>query len=180
MPKEIWKDIYEFEEYGISNRGRVINHITDRIKTPSVNQHGIPHVLFVKDRIQYRRTVALLVANAFLPRYREELDNYPDHFDTPINLNGDRLDNCVENLMWRPRWFVVKYHQQMKNGPRTNYPSRPIMDEDTEEIYSSQWEAATKLGLLEGDIVVAVFNKEAVFPGGYRFCFVKNDLVDIN
>jgi len=174
MRKETWLNIYGFENYAVSDMGRIINTVTDLIKTPTMNQQGIPSVLFVKDRIQHRRSVAVLVAEAFLEPHMNKW------FDTPTNINGDRLDNCVDNLMWRPRWFAVKYHQQMKNGPRTNYSSRPIMDEDTEEIYSSQWEAATKLGLLEGDIVVAVFNKEAVFPGGYRFCFVENDLVDIN
>ena len=60
-----------------------------------------------RDQEQYKRSVALLVAKAFLKQPSE-------FFDTPINLNGDRLDNQVINLMWRPRWFAIKYNRQFR------------------------------------------------------------------
>ena len=173
-PREEWKVVEEFPDYAVSNRGEVIRTARNIPMSQPLNQQGIPYVRFYLHSRQIVRSVAVLVAAAFLEPHEHEW------FDTPTNINGDRLDNRVENLMWRPRWFAIKYHQQMKEGPLNNYISRPIMDEATEEIYSSPWEAAITLGLLEGDIVVGVFNKESVYPGGYMFCNVEDEYVDIN
>lgn len=170
MPKEKWLNIYGFEEYAISNMGRIINTKTDLIKTPTVNQQGISSVLLVKDRIQHRRSVAVLVAEAFL----EPMEHAWVHFDTPINLNGDRLDNRVENLLWRPRWFAVKFHKERRAGS-TFEVAKKFYEVDTEEIFSQPCEAAIKWGLLEYAILDSILTGELVFPNWQEFKFLPED-----
>ena len=164
--KETWKIIEDFPDYLISDSGLVMSRITDHVKVPSVNQQGIAHVLLVKDGHQYRRSVAVMVAKAFLAAPEAP------HFDTPVNIDGDRLNNAVENLCWRPRWFAIKYHQQMREGSRS-WSDDPVYDLKTRTIYKSMWDAATTLVLLEKDVFMGTVNWTPVFPGGYHFRFLE-------
>lgn len=170
MRKEKWLNIYGFEDYLVSDMGRVINSLTDKIKQPTLNQQGIPSVLLVRDKIQYRRSVALLVADAFL----ECPDDSRNIFDTPINLNGDRLDNRVDNLLWRPRWFAVKFHKERKDGNRNSLATK-FIEVESEEIFEQPWQAAIRWGLLEGDIIKSIMNDEPVFPTWQQFEFYYDD-----
>jgi hypothetical protein len=163
--KEMWLEIKEFPDYRISNYGRVLNIYTDHIKIPTANQQGIPSVLLMRDRAQYRRAVARLVAEAFLPPHQLPA------FDTPINLDGDRSNNHVGNLLWRPRWFAVKYHAQLKVSPGYGDSMGPIQDIDTGVVYANVRDAVTQCGLLERHVVVATLNGSGVFPTGQKFRF---------
>ena len=164
--KEWWVELIEYPGYAVSDRGRVMNTNTDLIKHPSKNQQGILMVNFSIRTKQYVRSVALLVAEQFVSRA-----DVPDHFDTPIHLDGNR-ENCrADNLMWRPRWFAVKYHQQFSKEERKNRYGfqKFIRCVDTGEIFPNSWEAAIKYGLLDFDIFMKTVNGETVFPYDYKF-----------
>lgn len=154
--REQWKQIDYFPNYAVSNFGRVMNLRTEMVKTPSANQQGIANVLLMADGTQFRRSVAVLVAKAFLP--------IPDReaFDTPINLDGDRFNNHVDNLMWRPRWFAVKYHLQMKLDDFRYDGSCEIIE--TGEKFRSTYDLCTTHGLLEKEVVLGAHNNMAIFP----------------
>lgn len=158
-----WRTIADFPTYSISDEGYVRHNDLGHILKHQVNQQGIPHVGLVSshDGIQYKRGIALLVAKAFLP------PPVPLHFDTPINLDGDRFNNHIDNLMWRPRWFAIKYHKQFKNTDRGFVV--PIIDTTTGERFDNSFEAAVKYGLLDKEIALAFFNRTYVFPTGQRF-----------
>ena len=121
-----------------------------------LNQYGVVNVGLMSDGIQYKRSVALLVAQTFIPRPFGP-------FDTPINLNGSRLDNRVENLMWRPRWYAVKYNRQFEERFRHHIPY-PIKDLKTGELTENSLACAMRYGLLEKDIVLAILNHTYVWP----------------
>lgn len=158
---EIWEILEEFPDYAVSNQGRVRNIQTDLLKIGSPNKQGIHSVLLMKDKKQHRRAIAGLVAHIFIPR------PYP-HFDTPINLNGDRSDNRVENLAWRPRWFAIKYHKQFKPGYVPGF-NRPIRDIKTRIEYLTSLHAASTFGLIDNEIVLATLNRTFVFPTNQMF-----------
>lgn len=162
-----WVEIEEFPGYSVSDEGQVANDHTGTVLSISTNQQGIPYVGLVssEDGVQYKRSVALLVANGFLP------PPVPPHFDTPINLDGNRLNNCVWNLMWRPRWFAIKYHKQFHNSERGFIV--PIEDVQTGERFKTSWQAAVKYGLLDKEIKIATINHTYVFPTGQRFRTLK-------
>lgn len=156
-----WVEIPEFPDYAVDNRGRVFNLVRQRQMSLSQNSHGVVQVGLVKNGLQYKRGVALLVAKAFLP------PPTPPSFNTPINLDGDRTNNTVENLTWRPRWFAVCYHRQFLNNEPVS-PS-PIQELRTGEIYKDAWHAATTFGLLVRDIKQAMINRTYVWPTYQRF-----------
>lgn len=157
MRTEVWRTIEAFPNYAISNHGQVVSRVTDVIKQQSINQQGIPSVLLMRDQKQWRRSVAVLVAEEFLVPYPSP------HFRTPINLDGDRTNNYFENLMWRPRWFAIAYHQQFHPPFKRGY-NKPIEDIITGEQFETSWEAAVKYGLIDANILESMMNNTYVFP----------------
>jgi hypothetical protein len=156
-----WVVIDEFPNYVINADGFIKNLKTDRFLVLTRNQYGVIQVGLMKGGEQYKRGVALLVARAFL-------DPPPSPaFNTPINLDGDRSNCSIENLVWRPRWFAIKYHQQFKLGPQGF--SKPIMDIKTKEQFPDSWAAATKYGLLDREILIATLNRTYVWPTYQEF-----------
>jgi hypothetical protein len=163
---EEWREVRFFPGYSVSNRGRVRNDDTGRYMTLLINQRGIANVGLTKNKVQYKRSVSLLVATAFLPKMYSS-----ESFDTPINLDGDRTNNKIENLMWRPRWFAVNYHQQFNEEDSVGF-STPIVEIKTGEEFENSWEAATKYGLIDREIMVATINRTYVWPTYQQFRLV--------
>jgi hypothetical protein len=158
---EIWHPIDDFPEYSVSNYGRVKSDKFDRIMALSVNQFGSVFVGMMRDGLQRHRAVARLVAIEFLPPTYEP-------FDTPINLDGNRFNNHVDNLMWRPRWFAIKYHRQFREP--YEYPiDRPIVNIADGSVSQNSLAAAIKYGLLEQEIVFAILNRTYVWPTYQEF-----------
>src|ERR1035437_7091866 len=98
---ENWAVIHNIENYEISTLGNIGSRKTDGSRTVSQNRQGVPKMTFYQDGHYITRSVALLVAETFLP------DPPRDDFTTPIQLDGDRSNCRVDNLMWRPRWFAI-------------------------------------------------------------------------
>lgn len=153
---ERWKDIPHFIKYSVSDLGRIRNVDTGRDIRLSINQRGITYVGLMKDGQQYKRSVALLVASAFL--------DIPIHesFDSVIHLDGDRQNCAANNLMWRPHHFVVNYMRQFTMSP-------PIYEgvlhcPETGELFSNSRDMAVKYGLLLRDIHAAIVNGHMIYP----------------
>ena len=142
-----WREIPSFPFYVVSDRGQVRNQGTGHFLAILVNQGGVAYVSITRSGQQYSRSVAKLVAEAFLPPPQHE------SWDTPMNLNGNRADNRVENLMWRPRWFVAKYHRQMHQA---DWSVLIQVEETGQEMTIA--EAAMKYGALPIDLFNAAMN----------------------
>lgn len=156
MDNETWVDLDDFPGYAVSDLGRVINKSTEMLKTPTDNQQGVFSVNLVRDHKQHRRSVALLVANIFVPQHHNE------RFDTPMHLDGDRRNCAASNLVWRPLWFVRKYHAQMKSPPRAEW--RGVVELiETGEVFDDIRACSSKYGLLEKEIIHSAHNQTPVF-----------------
>lgn len=153
---EQWKPIPDFPGYSVSDWGRIRSEKSGRILSPFENQFGLVCIGMVQGGIQKHRSVPRLVAKAFMP-------NDSDVFDTPINLDGNRHNNSVWNLAWRPRWFAIKYNQQFRNSI-PNRINRPIEDVATGDVSKDSFHCATKYGLLEEDVIVSILNNTYVWP----------------
>jgi hypothetical protein len=158
---EAWMPIKNFPEYSVSNNGKVRSDKTGRILSLNENQFGVLQVGLMRDGIQFHRSVPLLVAKAFL-------DPESEPFDTPINLDGDRHNNRVENLVWRPRWFAIKYNRQFRY-PYENPIHARIIDLKTRELSENSFECACRYGLLEQDLVLSILNRTYVWPTYQEF-----------
>jgi hypothetical protein len=158
---EQWSQIDLFPEYSVSNLGRIRADKSGRILALSENQYGLLQVGLMRDGVQHHRSVPLLVAKAFIP---PPLGS----FDTPINLDGDRHNNRVDNLVWRPRWFAIKYNRQFKY-PYEHSIDAPIVDIKTGRVSANSFECAKRYGLLEQDLVMSILNRTYVWPTYQEF-----------
>lgn len=158
---ERWDDIVEFPGYSVSDHGRVLNTRTGLYVKPTTNSRRLAIIGLMKNRVQHKRSLALLVANSFV------LKPSNTNFDTPVNLDGDRMDNHYSNLMWRPLWFARKYSRQFTDGHATF--EYPIEDVETGELYRSSMHAAISNGVLDTEIYLAMINNTYVWPTGQIF-----------
>ena len=97
------------------------------------------------------------MAKAFLPPPS-------DVFDTPINLDGNRFNCAVDNLMCRPRWFAVRYNQQFTHGRYDRPLGRPVTAIETGEVFPDSFLAACRYGLLERDLVLSIEHNTVTWP----------------
>lgn len=161
-----WCEIDDFPGYAVSDLGEVRNLKTQRILKTKVNQYGVIGVGLMRDGLQFHRSVPLLVAQAFLKRSFSA-------FDTPINLDGDRYNNHISNLMWRPRWFAIEYNRQFKKA-FYGAIELPIADKKYPgDIFPNSFVCATTLGLLEKDLVLSILNRTYVWPTYQEFEIVE-------
>jgi hypothetical protein len=161
---EVWREIRDFPGYSVSNHGRFMNDQRGTMLTITLNTHGSWIVGLMKNNIQHKRSVALLVATEFVPKPSNIMYK---GFDTPIHLNGDVADNHHTNLTWRPLWFARKYKQQFCDNHQTfDYP---IVDVETHITYENSWSAAIHHGLLDHDICESMNHNTYVWPTGQIF-----------
>lgn len=162
------RPILGFPKYEVSNWGRVINIHTHRIMKLSPTSEGILTVGLMYGDRQYRRSVKVLVAKAFVP-------GETDVFNTPIQLDGDRENLRADNILWRPRPFAWEYHHQFENPPVWFF-SGPVLDLENGVTYKNILEASMANGILAKHIRRSVLNDIRVFPTGQHFIYTKSKM----
>jgi hypothetical protein len=162
---EEWVAVEGFPGYSVNPLGEVQKDSTGRVLHTRLNQYGVPYVGLMRNWKQCIRSLPKLVATAFIP-----IPN--DVFDTPINLDGDRTNCRVDNLMWRPRWYAVYYVNQFKE--RYDNPiNTGVRDVETGEEFPDSLAAACRFGLLERDLVLSILNHTLVWPTFQQFELVE-------
>lgn len=151
-----WTLVRGFPLYSVNTLGQVRRDDFDRLVTPQANQTNSVYVPLMRDHKLHQRSLALIVARAFLP------PPVPP-FNTPINLDGDRWNCHVDNLMWRPLWFARKYHRQFRE-PYESPINTPLKARDDKEVFGGSFEAACRYGLLERDVVLSVYHNTYAWP----------------
>lgn len=158
-----WHELEEFPDYAVSEQGDIANIKTGMPRKLSINGQGIVKITLYNEQKQLvTRSVARMVAEAFVQR--PDLDA----FDTPIHMDGE-LTNCrADNLVWRPRWFAIKYHKQFRNAEF--HAARGVfIDLDTEEVYDSIKDICVRNGVFWQDVIKCVTEETFVFPTWQKF-----------
>jgi hypothetical protein len=163
---EIRRPIIGFPNYEISNYGRVYNVRTGRQMKHSPTYYDIPTVGLVYEGQQYRRSVKVLVARAFVPGETEV-------FNTPIQLDGNRSNLHESNIVWRPRWFAWAYTRQFESVPGWAFHG-PVLDVTHNVRYKNIFKAAIANGSLCEDIHHSIISGTRVFPTGEQYTFTRN------
>ena len=112
--KEEWKDIRGFEgAYMVSNTGKVLSiprpgtkHQEPTLRALSRNHDGYVKVRLLGNGKDVTARVHRLVAEAFL-------DN-PDKKETVNHIDGNKENNCVENLEWADRREQMEHAYEHK------------------------------------------------------------------
>ena len=134
---EIWKTIKDYEQYKVSNLGRVAR-ITKTKGLRCLNEHlnhkGYLRVELIKNHKPHFLRVHRLVAQAFIPN--------PKNLPQVNHKNGIKTDNRTDNLEWVTN--EQNYEHALKNN-LTWWKIRPIaLFENEKEIarYSSIGQAS--------------------------------------
>ena len=112
----IWKEIKDFPNYEVSNKGQVRNVKTGRMLKPYVNLGGGKGYYKVRLTSEPYKTkqffVHRLVAEAFIPKEKEEY--------TDVNhIDENKLNNVVDNLEWCTRSYNTSYGSAQKRHSAT-------------------------------------------------------------
>lgn len=156
---QTWKQIEDFPKYSVSPEGQIKNRVRNLPIHIRQNLQGIAMASLMRDEVRLTRSVALIVAQAYL---RPPLN---EAYNSVIHLNGDRGDCSANNLMWRPRWYAIKYHKMFDVAPI----NVSVAIEQTGEIFGTLREACMKYGLIEQETYLRMLNGEGCFHYGYRF-----------
>lgn len=154
---EIWKQIPEFPDYEVSNYGRIAKIGSDRPMRMSFTGHGHGKISLLCDGDRRTRSVALLVAQAFVEPPNELCD-------TVMVLNRHFEECAAYNLVWRPAWFVQNYSRQFKNQVPIHFQNLPITNVTRGINYPNIIETAMAEGLLFKDIWVSTYSESVVWP----------------
>jgi hypothetical protein len=146
MKSEKWKKISEFDDYLISNQGRVYSLINRKILKPQINGSGYYHVSLSKSGKSYTKRIHKLVAHIFMTN--------------PLNLsdinhkNGIKTDNNVNNLEWTTSSQNHIHARRILNIQMGGVP-KPIIGiniKTKEKIYFKSMQEAERNGFNEGAI----------------------------
>jgi hypothetical protein len=171
MPVEQWKDIPEFPDYMVSDRGQVYSRRAENLLKMNKTLQGGLKVTLSVDGERYTRSVRVLVAQAFVDPPLGGLEFHASAVpDTVIILNGDQDNVCAYNLAWRPRWYANQYARQLKVEVHPlHYLNRPVQNAQTGQLYANVIEAGQREGLLYSDIYRSTRDGIEIWPGFTRF-----------
>lgn len=163
--EEVFRPIEEFPDYDITNFGRVFNGHSGREMVLSPTLSGDLTVGLMKFGRQYRRSVKVLVARAFVEG-EDAIAN------TPIQLDGNRENLRADNIVWRPRWLAWEYSRQFTNPPEW-VNDGPVAEQYSGKLYHSIFDAAIATGQLYRDIRRSMYNGRPVFPTGEIYSLIE-------
>lgn len=179
--KEIWKDISNFEGmYQVSNKGRVrrlahqdaykrydtpkicVRNVKEKILKPAITSDYFEVNLFAKGMSKYKR-IHRIVAETFIPN--------PDSLPQVNHIDGDKFNNCVENLEWCTSQSNVRHSMAtgLRKNPEKGVYRGPVRLEciQTQKKYNSIKEASDDLSVSYHYLSECIYKNKSCH--GYNF-----------
>ncbi len=86
------KRIVGYENYAVTDDGRVFNCKTNRLLRVDISNRGYHRITVCKNNKPKKMTIHRLVAELFIPN--------PNNYQTVNHISGDKSDNSINNLEW--------------------------------------------------------------------------------
>lgn len=157
---EIWKDVVGYEKlYQVSNNGKIKSYKRSGTNGKTLNggfdKWGYIRVTLSKNNKIKKHKVHRLVAEAFILN--------PNNFLQVNHKDGNKQNNCVDNLEWCTASYNTK-HSYINNLNKTKGKKIIVINKlnNKEIYYRSMRDASLKIG----------YNK------GYLFSRIKNNIFE--
>lgn len=151
---EEWRKIREFDNYSVSNYGRVKNDINDYIIIGALDKDGYRRVTLCNRGKQYNRPVHRLVAMEFL--------NNPDKLPVVNHKDQNVTNNCVDNL----EWCTVAYNNSYMDAKYKR--CKPVVCIETGIVYAGTRIAERATGISHTGIGDVCMGKQR-HAGGFHW-----------
>ena len=141
---EIWKDVVGYEKlYQVSNNGKIKSYkrsgTNGKILNGEVDEWGYIRVTLSKNSKIKKHKVHRLVAEAFILN--------PNNFLQVNHKDGNKQNNCVDNLEWCTASYNTK-HSYINNLNKTKGKKIIVINKlnNKEIYYRSMRDASLKMG----------------------------------
>ena len=125
MKKEIWKDIKDYPNYQVSNLGRILNIISNKILKAHKNHQGYLQVRLYKNGKNKNCYIHRLVAEAFIPN--------PNHYKEINHKDENPSNSIVDNLEWCDRKYNINYGSH--NERMASKKSKKVIQMDKDYLF---------------------------------------------
>lgn len=174
---EEWKEIVGYDGmYEVSDAGRIRSWWIPSNSSQRFLRANIYHIIkpvkhtngyyFVSlcssDGTRKERSIHRIVAETFIPN--------PNNCPEVNHKNGDKYDNCVNNLEWVTS-KENKEHAKQNNLLKRPNNARRVLRSDG-QIFNSAAEAGRALGFINGSHVSSICNGKRHQTGGYTFVYI--------
>ena len=186
---EVWKDIPGYENsYQVSSKGlvrsldRYVNHKTSKkifckgkVLKQAIDEDGYCRINLRYKGKDKRFGVHRLVASTFIPN--------PDNLPQVNHIDGDKENNCVENLEWCTPLYNNRHAYLIGHRPKEMFDkigemhrtriTKPVKDVTTGEVYHSMISAERILNLYASAVSDSIkFNK---YVKGHKFTRISKE-----
>lgn len=160
---EKWVFIEGFENYAVSNKGRVksfARYKEGRILRYSISDAGYKRVVLCRDGIVHYYSIHRLVADSHIPN--------PHNKQQVNHINGDKGDNNVRNLEW------VTQEENMKHAHETGLMNPPKGESCSFSKLTKQEVLSIRKERIEGGIKLRVLSKKYGVSESHISCITRN------
>jgi hypothetical protein len=98
---EIWITIKDFENYQVSNLGRIRSLYKNIVLKPQLSKNDYLHVILYKNKFKYTKTIHVIVAKTFIPN--------PLNLPEVNHIDGNKNNCAVTNLEWSTKSDNAKH-----------------------------------------------------------------------
>lgn len=143
MEYEYWKPIKGYPHLLISRTGQIWTKTYNRLLKPYKTNRGYLNIGLNRDKVVKTFGVHRLVAEAFIPN--------PDNLPAVDHIDGNKLNNNVENLQW------ISYSDNIRKACQgKDRRPKPVICIETGKVYKTIKEANRDLHIPEAVISAIV------------------------
>lgn len=143
--EEIWKNIPDFENYKISNTGKVYSKKHGIILKAYTNLYGYSIVNLMNGKIRKQMQVHRLVAKNFIPNYNK--------LPCVNHIDGNKQNNCATNLEW------ISYSDNQKHSYKIGLRgTTEVCQYDLNGVFIKQWNSVKEASDILNISYVGIIN----------------------